>query len=253
MSYSYSTSAPYSQPVSNIPASQQGVQYQPVTTVEEMQIPQQRQGASSLGVGITTGIVGAATGAIISLRKNPLINKAGEVSSEYAVKTYEKILEKSKDAEKVVYEQTQELLKKIEGVKSADELKTLLKQYPEAVDSLSKDLKKTPEKFIKHVNRWNLGRNKKVIRQRLEAANNLRYQDVKNQIQACWDSNAKKFVKGEGVSDTVYEAIKNVKNSTKAKAAGKKALVVGGISAVCGFVLHKILSLRARMSAPQNY
>ena len=254
MPYSYSTSAPYSQPVTNIPVNQQANQsvnpYQDVTQVDYSQMAQPKA-PSSLGVGIKTGLVGATAGALISLRHNPIIDKAGEVSTDYAIKTYEKFLENSKDDVKKAYEQGLELIKKIDNAKSPDELKNLLKSYPEAVDFIAKDLKKTPEKFIKNISRWNLNKNKKVLKNKLEASNKLRYQDVKNQIQACWDVEAKKFVKSDSVSDAMYEAIKNVKNSAKAKAAGKKALVVGGISAVGAFILHKIFSLKAR--ANQNY
>ena len=249
MSKSYSTSAPYSQPVTNIPAQQQYNPYQEVQAVDYTQATPKQ--ASSVSVGIKTGLVGAAAGALVSLKHNPIIDKAGEISSEYVVKTYEKYLENSKDEVKKAYEQSIELIKKIDNAKSPDELRNLLKTYPDAVDFIAKDLKKTPDKFLKNINRWNLGRNKKTLKNRLKSANELRYQDIKNQIQACWDSEAKKFVKSENVSDSVYEALKNVKNSAKAKAAGKKALVVGGIAAVGGFILHKFLSIRAQ--AKQNY
>ena len=198
------------------------------------------QKPSALPIAIGGAVVGAGTGAFLGNRKNPYITSTGEVVDTFAKTAYEKYINKAKDAGKEAYEGGLNILKKIDSVKSTEELKGLFDANKEAAKDVCTELKQTPEEFLNKVTQDNLSANKKVIKEKINAGNNTRYQDMKNQIQICWDKDKKKFVKNDAVKDDVYKAIKKSTNGVKGKIIGKYAAIGAGIAGIIGFIAGKL-------------
>ena len=63
---------------------------------------------------------------------------------------------------------------------------------------------------------------------------------MKNQIQACWDKDKKKFVKSDSVKEDAFKAIKKSTNGIKGKIMAKYAAIGAVIAGIVGFILGKI-------------
>lgn len=223
MTYSYSGPLTYG-PQTN------GVYYDEMTYKKPSALP-----AATAGV-----LVGGIGGAVVGGKKNPYVNKKGEILDSFAKTTYEKYVDKAAGAAKESYHGGQEILAKIDSVKNPEELKALLSSNQEAAKDICAELKQTPEEFLTNVSEKNLNANKKIIKEKINAGNNTRFQDMKNQIQACWDADKKKFVKNENVKDDVYKAIKKSTNGIKGKIIAKYAAIGAAVAGVVGFVLGKL-------------
>lgn len=187
-------------------------------------------------------VLGAAGGAYAGSRKNPYISKNGEVSDSFAIKVYEKYLNKASDAGKEAYEQGLEILKKLDKTSTPEELKTLLNANEEAVKEICTELKQSPDSFVENITKENLSANKKTIKERLTAANKNRYQNMKNQIQSCWDKKPRKFKKPDNIKQEVFDTIKNASKGGKAKIIAKYSLIAGAITGAVAYAAHKIFS-----------
>ncbi len=198
------------------------------------------QKPSAIPAAIGGAVVGATAGAVLGNKKNPYITKNGEVVDTFAKSAYEKYISKAKDAGKEAYEGGLNILKKIDSVKSTEELKGLFDANKEAAKDICTELKQTPEEFLSKVSQDNLSDNKKIIKEKINAGNNTRYRDMKNQIQICWDKDKKKFVKNDAVKDDVYKAIKKSTNGVKNKIIAKYVAIGAGIAAIVGFIAGKL-------------
>lgn len=221
MTYSYSSPLTYG-------PQQNGVYYDGMTYQKPSAVP--------FAVGGT--VIGSGVGAIIGSKKKPNIAKNGEVTDTFAKSVYEKYVDKVADAGKESYNGGKEILKKIDGINSPEELKALFDANKEAATDMCTELKQTPDEFLNNVSKDNLKANKKTIKEKIVAGNNTRYQDMKNQIQACWDKDKKKFVKNENVNEEVLKILK--KSTSSVKNILKGAAIGGAIAGVTGFVLGKL-------------
>lgn len=213
------------------------------------QIPLQYDGTkyqkpSAIPIALTGAAVGAIAGAGYGKYKssgtNSFISKNGDVVDSFAKNTYEKFINTSKTG-KEAYNGGLNILNKIDSVKKPEELKQLFEANKEAAEDICKELKQKPEDFIKNITNDNLADNKKVIKEKIKAGNNTRYQDMKNQIQACWNKDKKKFIKSENVSDDVFKIIKKSSNGTNWKILGKFAAIGSVITGVVAFIAGKFL------------
>ena len=200
------------------------------------------QKPSAAPVAIGGAIIGGGAGAIIGSRKNPYITKNGDVTDSFAKSAYERYVKKSADATKNAYNGGLDILKKIDTINSPEELKTLFNNNKEAAKDICAELKQTPEEFLSRVSEKNLSNNKKVIKEKINAGNNTRYQDMKNQIQICWDKDKKKFVKNDAVNDDVFKAIKKSTKGIKGKIIAKYAAIGAGIAGLTGFIIGKFMN-----------
>ena len=195
---------------------------------------------SSAPATIAGVVIGGTTGAIIANRQNPNVGKGGEITDSFVKEAYEKYIAKS-TAGKEAYNEGLEILKKIDSVSTPEELNALFSANKEAAAEICSEMKQTPEDFLKNITKDNLASNKNTIKEKIKVGNQTRYQDMKNQIQACWDKKAKKFVKKDHIKDDVFKAIEeSCKSNWKnvLKYAGIGALVAGG----CGFILSKLFT-----------
>lgn len=223
MTYSYSSPLTYG-------PQQNGVYYNEMEYKKPSAAP-----AAIAGVA-----AGGVTGAVIGSRKNPYMTKSGEVLDSFAKTAYENYVNKVADAGKEAYDGGLNILKKIDTVKSPEELKTLFEANKEAAKEICTELKQTPEEFLNRITQDNLNKNKTSIKEKITAGNNTRYQDMKNQIQACWDKDKKKFVKSDSVKEDAFKAIKKSTNGIKGKITAKYAAIGAAIAGIVGFILGKI-------------
>lgn len=198
--------------------------------------------SSSTSVAVVSAIAGGGVGAYMGYRKSPMISKSGEISDAFVKQAFESYINKAADSGKETYNEGLNILKKIDSVKTSEELKSLMETNKEAAKEFCAEIKQTPEEFLSNVTSDNLKDNKKVIKERITAGNNTRYQNVKNQIQACWDKDAKKFVKKDSVKDDIYEVITKSKNGMKAKIMAKYAAIGVGVAGLVGYVVSKFIS-----------
>lgn len=186
------------------------------------------------------GIVGAGYGVYKGSNTNSYISKAGKVDDAFVKDTFEKLINSSKDG-KEAYNGGLNILKEIDSIKDPAGLKQLFDANKEAADDICKELKQKPEDFLKNITLKNLDANKKVIKEKINAGNNTRYQHIKNQIEACWDKDKKKFVKNENVPDDIYKIIKKASTGFDWKKMGKFAAIGSAITGVVAFIAGKFL------------
>ena len=231
MSYSYSTV-----PMSYGPNEQFG--YDVVT--ENPQAHKERKKHPSLVAGGIGAVVGAGAGALIGAKKNPYIRN-GMPKDKFAKSAYDQFVKSAPDDVKNSYGQYNEVINKIDKIKTPDELRTLMNNNPEASKVVSEPLHKTTSEFLSLVNETNLASNKTVIKDSMKNAINSRHVDMKNLIQRCWDPGQKKFIKPADMDDKVFEAIQKTTKRVKAGFIAKWAGISAAVLGVAAFVTHKII------------
>lgn len=225
MTYSYSTPLTYG-PQQNV------VHYEGTTHTKPSALP------ATMG----SLLVGGGIGAAIASCKTPYLTKSGEISDTFARTTFENYINRTAESGKEAYEGCLNILKKIDNIKNPEELKALMDANKEAGKEICNEMKQTPEEFLSNITKENLNENKKVIKDKITATNNSRYQNIKNQIQACWDKENKKFIKKDTVKEEVYQTIKNSTTKMKGKVIAKYAAIGAGIGGVLGFAATKLFN-----------
>ena len=199
--------------------------------------------SSSAAVPAALGgiVVGGSVGAYMGNKQNPFFAKSGEITDSFTKSAYENYVNKAADKGKEAYKGGLEVLKKIDTVKTPEELKTLLNNNKEATAEILSETKQSPEEFLNRVTKENLEANKKTIKEKINTGNKTRYQDMKNQILACWDKDKKKFVKNENVTEEAYNAIKKSTSGMKTKIIAKYLAIGAAITGIVGFIVGKFL------------
>lgn len=192
---------------------------------------------------IAGGIAGIAAGGIAGFVKNPLVSKSGIATDKFAEKVYDTFVKKGTNPLKETYEQGLDILKKIDKTKNKNELKELFNNNKEAAKNICDELKLSVDDFFKNITDSNLSNNKDIIKEKIKATNNLRYQNIKNDIQACWKQKGKTFEQASTVSKELFESIKEASKGLKAKAIAKYAIILGLVGTAVGFVSHKIINI----------
>lgn len=234
MSYSYSTPLSY------------GTQT-PLSYEEQPQMDQQvqvyGQKRSSLPAACAGAGLGLITGTLIGINKKPYINN-GVPTDTFTKTVYDKYVKKvAPEAERNSYGQYQEVIKKIDGVKNVDELKTLMADNAEAAKEIETTLSgKTVDEYLSGVKEKNINSAKKAIKNKLEAANKVRYEGIKTQITDVWNSDKKKFVKPDAMDKKMFKAIKSTAAKIKAGCVAKTAAIWGAVAGVGTFIAHKIIT-----------
>ena len=143
-------------------------------------------------------------------------------------------------------------MKKIDGVKNQGELKTLLGNNSKAAELVCAELHEGSESFLENITHKNLRANKKTVKEKLVAGNKIRYQNMKNLIESCWDSERKKLVKPEGMEKDMFKAIKKAANAGRGKIIAKYAAITAAIGGAIGFIANKFLSAKNNIT-PQQF
>jgi hypothetical protein len=211
-----------------------------VVTEENQQVSNERKKHPSLVAGGVGAVVGAGAGAIIGSKRNPYM-KNGVPTDKFAKLSYDRFVKSAPEDVKKSYGQYNEVFNRIDKVKTADELRTLMNNNPEASKVVSEPMHKTSSEFLSLVNDTNLASNKSVIKDSMKTAINSRHADMKNQIQDCWNAEQKKFIKPATMDDNVFNAIQKTTKRIKAGFIAKWAAISAAVLGVAAFITHKII------------
>ena len=240
MSYSYSTQLSYgTQPPLSYEEQPQIQDGQYVQTPKRSSVP-----AACAGAGI-----GLVTGTLIGVNKKPYINN-GVPTDTFTKSVYDKYVKKlAPDDLKTSYGQYQEVIKKIDGVKNVDELKTLISNNSEVAKELETTLSsQTADEYLNGIRPRNLKTAKKTIKDKLKAANNIRYEGIKNQITDAWNADKNKFEKPDAMDKKMFKAIRRSAAKIKAACTAKTALIWGAVGGVGTFIAHKVITNKKETS-----
>ena len=96
------------------------------------------------------------------------------------------------------------------------------------------------EQFLDNVSERNLKQNKEVLKNWFETEAQVKLQDMKNWIGACYDSGKKKFEKATTVAQDAFEAIEKAAKGGQGAKIAKTAGIVGVAGAVVGWCIHNL-------------
>lgn len=184
-------------------------------------------------------IAGGSIGAFAALKKNNITDKLG-IKDSFTQKVQENLLKEAGESSQNTHKQTLEIIRKINKVKTPEDLKTLFESNKDAAKKLCEQLKQTPDEFLRTITSDNLKKNKETIKHWFEAEHNNQFQALKNKIQFCWDKESKKFVKSETVKQNIYDAIIKTQKYLKKTSILKYASIGGVLGAALGFILNKL-------------
>ena len=184
-------------------------------------------------------IAGGAIGAYSGYKKNSITDKNG-IKDSFAKKVQENIVNAKGETEKKIYAQSQEIVKKINKIKTAEDLKKFFESNKDAINDMCKKLNQTPQEFLQTITNDNLKANKTTIKNWFEAELNNKLQSTKNKIQFCWDKESKKFVKSEAIKDDFFKAIINTRKKIRTVSVLKYTAIAGAIGAAGGYILNKL-------------
>ncbi len=195
-------------------------------------------------------VAGAIGGAALGAYKNPFVDKAGEATDTFAKSVYEKYADKADDSVKKTYSEGNEILKKLDSIKTPEELRSLFNENKNAAENICRETGQTYNAFLDGINQENLAANKETIKEQLEAGNKMRYGDMKNKIKGLWNKEKKQFIEPTSGDRSVYNAIVEAKKGVKAKFIAKYAAIGAVVTGAVAFIAHKIIS--AKKSQPQQ-
>ena len=184
-------------------------------------------------------IAGGSIGAFAALKKNNITDKLG-IKDSFTQKVQENLLKEAGESSQNTHKQTLEIIRKINKVKTPEDLKTLFESNKDAAKKLCEQLKQTPEEFLRTITSDNLKKNKETIKHWFEAEHNNQFQALKNKIQFCWDKESKKFIKSSAVKENIYNAIIKTQKQIKKISTLKYASIGAVIGAVSGYIFSKL-------------
>ena len=194
---------------------------------------------SSLPAAAGGLIAGGAIGAFAGFKKNSVIDKNG-IKDSFAKKVEERLINEAGETAKNIHNQGNDIIKKIDKIKSPEDLKTLFGSNKDAVKDMCSKLKQTPEEFLQTITSDNLKQNKETIKNWFIAGRNNKFQAIKNKIQFCWDKDTKKFTQPKAIKDNVYNAIIKTQKSAKKVSTIKYGAIAAAIGAAVGFIISKL-------------
>ena len=187
--------------------------------------PQKKNnGPSTFGM-MTLGAVGGGT---VGYFKNRYpVASDGTVADSFAKKVFETNLKKNGTEEsKTFFKELNNILNKIDKVRTTEDFKKLLKDNKSIIEEQSKGI--SLDMTLSSLNPDNLKTSKASLKETLQKILDFEITKTKNAVRLGWDSDAKKFVKSEAFKD---EKLFNIIKKTKSNHQWKKALKYGGITA----------------------
>lgn len=227
MSYSYQNGMPanYNMPYGN----------------QEIYVQNNVNKSSGIGAVATGTAVGAAAGGLLGYFNNPLVSKNGVATDKFTKKVYETYIKKGTNPLQKSYEQGNTILNKIDKTKTVSELKDLFNSNKEATETFCNELKISIDEYFKNITDSNLSQNKEIIKDRIKNSNKLKFQNIKNDIQACWRQKNKTFEKASNVSQELFDSIKEASKGLKTKSILMYAAIAGVVGGILGFIGHKLI------------
>ena len=196
---------------------------------------EKKSGAPLIGLGFAAGGI---AGGVSASKKMPLYVKKGDVQDTFAKAVHDKYLRKAApDADKALGKQLSAVMKKIDRIRKADDLRALLKKNPEVESMISKDL-------LENVTETTLESNKATIKNSVLAKSKEHLQATKNKIISCWDSKAGKFVENPEIENNTFKIITRTAEKLKANAITKASLIWGAVTAVAIALIRQFVNIK---------
>ena len=205
-------------------------QMNPYNQYQQQQVYYNNRTSSPIGNAITGAAIGFAGGTAIAAgvdyfkSRKPVKN--GEVKDSFVKKVFDNMIKKDYVSKGKKYiREKMELLENIDYAKTPEKFKSLMKKYKKCSSELFDGL--SLNTVCDTVTKDNIKGKISAIKNKIQSGLKVEYQNVKDTINLCWDSEKKKFVKPDNVDKKLFKIIKNTKNSTN----WKKAFKTGGITA----------------------
>lgn len=215
---------------------------------DQYQVKVKKKRNQALSYGIATGVIGAGAGAIIGYKKNPYITSKGTATDTFAKTAYAKYSSAAGTTEKTLATERKEILKELDKIKNADDLKTLLQDKKTAAKEA---LGTSYDDIINHLSDNTLSQNKSTIKTALKSQEETSLQKMKNWIASCWNKDNKKFEKAKGVSDDAFEAIESATKGSKWKMTGKYAAIGLAVAGLTGFFAYNFIANKKQAKQQQ--
>lgn len=188
-------------------------------------------------VALGTGAIGGTIATVVASKKHPYISKKGEATDTFTKNVYKKYAKTASEELKNTYNQSKNLLNKINSVKSVEDLKTLINNNKNAMTNFNSG---KVDDFLNNITDENLKENKEVIKKHLETSRNTSLRDLKNKINTCWDKDKKAFV-NDIKNEKMVEAIKYSAKKYKLKSVAKCGIITTLITSIASFIACKLL------------
>lgn len=204
--------------------------------------PYRAEKKSSMPAATAGAVAGLAGGAIVGARKSTPYMVNGVPTTDFVKLVYNKYLPKASEAEQLAHKQGNEIINKLNSIKTVDELKILLNNNAEASKEITETLHTSLDEYLNSVSDKNLTSNKDLIKQKMELSEKLRLENFKNKITQAWDAEKKAFAKPDNMDDAVFKAIKDTTGKAKTKFIAKYAAATAAIAGAVTYILHKIIT-----------
>ncbi len=193
------------------------------------------------GAGFILG-TGVAAGIDYFQNRKPV--KGDSVSEKFAQKVFKKYTEKGYAAKGKEFFKQKEIVKsKLGKIKTISEFKTLMKGNKKFCETLCDGI--SLDNMCEMVNKDNLKDKISALQKRIKSAIEPEMQNIKDSIKLCWNSEEKKFVKPNEVSDKLFKIIKNTPRDIEwgkaMKYGGITAGVLGSLALISGILGAKLV------------
>ena len=206
----------------------------------EPSMQRRNSGSGVVGTMIGGGVVGATTGGVIGAIQNPYFNKKGEATDIFVKKVFDNAVKKSSTETQRLFEQRNNIVNKIGSIKNADELKQFLKNNE---DFLKNALGETSDKYINSITDDTLKQTKELLKNTASTDIEVAKKFQKINIECCWDKEAKKLIKPEGIEESTFKNIQDSMSGLRWKNAGQKAFKGLAIGCAAALVITGIFKL----------
>lgn len=198
--------------------------------LQQEQVYYNNNNSSPVGNCIKGAIVGftggTAVAAGIDYFKNRRPVKNGEVKDSFVRRIFDNMIKKNYLSKGKDYiKEKLEIFKNIDSATTPENFKDLLNKYKKCSSSLFDGL--SLKTVCETVNSENIKGKISTIKEKIQSSLKMEYQNIKDTVKLCWDSDKKKFVKPKNIDDKLFKIIKNTKNSID----WNKACKAGGITA----------------------
>lgn len=206
--------------------------------------PQKSSGLPVVGLA-TLGFLGGGTAGYLKNRYP--VSKDGTVSDTFAKNAFENHVNKNYTKEKKqMHQQVKKFLDKANDLKTVEDFKKFLKANSELSEACAKGINTTTEEFINSMTSSNFSNTKNALKDMFNKQNSFNIEQFKSFTQSCWDKEAKKFVKTDGISDNIFKVIKNTTANSQWKSALKYGGITAGVTGLLAIVCNMFISSKQK-------
>ena len=215
-------------------------QMQDLSQYQQMYYPQvTRPKTPSIMGSALVGLLGGGTIGYLKYRRP--VSKDGTVSDSFAKQAFNDYAKKGPN--KKYFKEANELLSKLDKVKSPAEFKKLISKHKEICNKNYLGI--SFDTVYDTVNKDNFNSKVSNLKNAIQSTLNHDVNNMKDTILACWDKENKKFVKPSSLrNNKIFDSIVKTKSNIQWKKAGKyggiTAGILGGLALVYRIIVAKL-------------